>query len=431
MFMKKYGLLKSIMMMLVMMCLCFDFSIVNAEVKTYDGIGEYIMGEFETIDVARERSKQRALQSAIESAGVFVDSYTKIVNSTVAKDEVTVIANGVLRIKEISYKYEASLDGKFIIIKAFIKAEINSDDILKWLNQSKNKQEQIIEENKRLQKENALQEKKIEELKEKLKNTQNESEKKKIAVELQREEKILLSLYKMNEAGQAMSIGDYDKCLMYAEDSLRYNPDDVLAKAVIVYAYRFKFFSDKNYINDYNRLIMDGERAEKYFPYSIWPYFIQLRGYYEKGNYEKTIRISDKIIEINPYYSGGYEIKANALKKLGRTIEAEKILEVANRVGKYHRTDDGVLGISCINRKPSAKTEKLNDVVVTEISSDKFVAESELRPGDVILEINGARIDSVYDLQLVIGLHTIGSRLDILYCRNGEKKHTKTIVSPK
>ena len=41
-------------------------SIAHAEVKTYEGVGEYVMSDFETPDTAKQRAKVRAEQNAQE-----------------------------------------------------------------------------------------------------------------------------------------------------------------------------------------------------------------------------------------------------------------------------------------------------------------------------------------------------------------------------
>ena len=42
--------------------------LVSAEVKEYEGVGEYVMSDFETPDVAKQRAKARAEQNAMEQA---------------------------------------------------------------------------------------------------------------------------------------------------------------------------------------------------------------------------------------------------------------------------------------------------------------------------------------------------------------------------
>ena len=77
--------------------------VAHAEIMTYEGTGEYIMSDFETPDVAKQRAKVRAEQHAVEQAGVYVKSYTKTVNHMVEADEVTTIANTIIKIIDEKY----------------------------------------------------------------------------------------------------------------------------------------------------------------------------------------------------------------------------------------------------------------------------------------------------------------------------------------
>ena len=55
-------------------------STTSAEIKTYTGTGEYIMSDFETPEVAKQRAKVYAERNAQEQAGVYVNSYSKMEN---------------------------------------------------------------------------------------------------------------------------------------------------------------------------------------------------------------------------------------------------------------------------------------------------------------------------------------------------------------
>ena len=50
----------------------------NAELKPYNGVGEYIMSDFETPDVAKQRAKLYAERNAQEQAGVYIKSYSRM-----------------------------------------------------------------------------------------------------------------------------------------------------------------------------------------------------------------------------------------------------------------------------------------------------------------------------------------------------------------
>lgn len=108
--------------------------VAHAEVMTYEGTGEYIMSDFETPDIAKQRAKVRAEQHAAEQAGVYVKSYTKTVNQVVETDEVTAIANTVIKIVDEKYTITPTNDdGGSFRVQIRIKVVVDSDKIDNWL----------------------------------------------------------------------------------------------------------------------------------------------------------------------------------------------------------------------------------------------------------------------------------------------------------
>ena len=71
----------------------------SAEIQTYDGEGVYIMSDFETPEIGKERAKARAERNAQEQAGVWVDSYLKVQNYMVVEDEVINTSSNRLTMK--------------------------------------------------------------------------------------------------------------------------------------------------------------------------------------------------------------------------------------------------------------------------------------------------------------------------------------------
>lgn len=59
-------------MFIISIIFCMPFA--HAEVRSYEGVGEYWFGEGETPAMARDRAKERAEQNALEQAGVYVES---------------------------------------------------------------------------------------------------------------------------------------------------------------------------------------------------------------------------------------------------------------------------------------------------------------------------------------------------------------------
>ncbi|MBN2031517.1 hypothetical protein JW824_14895 [bacterium] len=61
--------------------------------------GEYVMGSGETMEVAEERARKSAMQSAAEQAGAFVKSYTEVKNFVLESDVIEVIANHSMQVE--------------------------------------------------------------------------------------------------------------------------------------------------------------------------------------------------------------------------------------------------------------------------------------------------------------------------------------------
>ena len=155
-------------------------SIAHAEIKNYSGTGEYIMSEYETLDVAKQRAKQKAERNACEQAGVFVSSYTKVKNFQVQEDEIIAITSGILKIFDVQENLIPQSDGKTILIQVKIKASIDSDEINKYLEKNFDKLSELERQNKELRKAIAEQDKRIAELQEQAKNVKTPQEKEKI-----------------------------------------------------------------------------------------------------------------------------------------------------------------------------------------------------------------------------------------------------------
>ena len=106
-------------------------STVSAEIKTYTGVGEYVMSDFETPEIAKQRAKLRAEQNVQEQAGVFVQSYTKVKDYQLTEQEIISITSGIMTIS--STDYEVISDSNVWTFRAKIKAKIDTDKINDWL----------------------------------------------------------------------------------------------------------------------------------------------------------------------------------------------------------------------------------------------------------------------------------------------------------
>jgi tetratricopeptide (TPR) repeat protein len=100
----------------------------NAEIQTITSIGEYTMGEGETMSVAKERALAEAVKSATEQAGVYIESYSRTSNMVLAKDEVNVLSRGMVEVLDKHYD-EPKYSGKTCYLRVTITARVDTGNI--------------------------------------------------------------------------------------------------------------------------------------------------------------------------------------------------------------------------------------------------------------------------------------------------------------
>jgi len=116
------------------------------------------MGDGETPSFAEAMALQKAKQMALEQAGTYVESYTKVQNYTLTADEIQTIAGGVLQVEVLEKKRELIGDGLRHYVK--IKATVTTDKIADLAQRIKGKN--VAEEYKKLQEDYARLGKEIE-----------------------------------------------------------------------------------------------------------------------------------------------------------------------------------------------------------------------------------------------------------------------------
>lgn len=83
--------------MLVTFFLLFISTAFAAE-QSINATGIYIAGASESLNEAKQNALKDAMRQATEQAGVIVNSYSKIHNMELTDDEVTIVANRILKI---------------------------------------------------------------------------------------------------------------------------------------------------------------------------------------------------------------------------------------------------------------------------------------------------------------------------------------------
>ncbi len=109
-----------------------NVSAVHAEPKEISAEGEYRLGDTDTRDKAKKAALTDAKRKIIEQAGVFVESYTEVIDLEFSKDQIKSVANAIIKIKseQVDF-YENGM-----LCKALMIATIDEDDVKNFLNVS-------------------------------------------------------------------------------------------------------------------------------------------------------------------------------------------------------------------------------------------------------------------------------------------------------
>ena len=273
-------------------------SVVHAEVKTYTGVGEYYMSDYETPDVAKQRAKQRAEQNACEQAGVYVKAFSRTKDFELVDDEVITMTSGILKVLDVQY-YREHGDNDTTLFRVTIQAQIDSDDVLKWLNKDGEEKSKLVAQMEALRKSNEELAKQNEELKKQIANVKTEQDKERITQEFAAEDKIFLSNQKLEEGLRFRESGNYDDAIKVLTEALELNPSNEDAKSwldSILFKRGRLYIATKQYekaVQDFDTLIEHGFYYE-----DDDPYMSRAMAYAGSKQYEQAIQDLEKSIEL-------------------------------------------------------------------------------------------------------------------------------------
>lgn len=305
----------------------FFVSPAHAEVKNYDGVGEYIMSDFETPDVAKQRAKLYAERNAQEQAGVYVKSYSKMSNFELVADEIESMTSGILKIISVNYKMIPMEEYGGIMYRAMIVASIDSDNVDEWISRSLSERESLVEKNLALQKQLEEQEKLIEKLKSEAQRNNSPENREKLQQEFSAADKIFMSNVQLEEGNRLVLINSdwaYEKALNCWTEAIELNPQNALAYEARGYYFLYYTRSYSESLNDYMRAInLRPDNAENYF----------YRGtcYLNLNDLDSAKTDFERAISLNPQMSAPY----GELAFIYVPIDPLKAIEFADRALEF------------------------------------------------------------------------------------------------
>lgn len=174
------------------------------------------------------------------------------------------------------------------------------------------------------------------------------------------------------------------------------------------------------------------------------------------GNNSNTEDYVMKVLQtdaaINPGNSGGPLLNINGeviginsmklveeeIEGMGFAIPIEYAMSHVDALEQKKAIDWPVLGISMINVKDSATLYRNNisvptnirsGVVVINIADNSGASKSDLKPGDIITEINGEKVENIAYLRYELYKYTPDEVIEVTYIRDNKEHKTKITLS--
>lgn len=265
----------------------------------YDGTGEYIMSDFETPDIAKQRAKARAEQHAVEQAGVYVKSYTRTVNNTLVEDEIIAIANTIIKIVDVQYTINPISDGggSFKIV-AKIWVTVDSNRIDEWLKREQKENRELVEQNKQLQVDKGKLDAELTELRKKLASVTNVQDKHKLEKEVVSADSEFLANQKIEEGCRLYNDGKHIEAVAMFSQAVGLDENSSVAYCCRGMAYGTQ--------GNYSQAIVDFTKAINLNPNYTAAYSGRGLAYAYQGNLTQALSDFNKAISLNPNYADAY-----------------------------------------------------------------------------------------------------------------------------
>lgn len=302
---------------------------VSAEVRNYDGVGEYVMSDFETPDVAKQRAKLYAERNAQEKAGVYIKSYSRTENFELVDDEIVTMTNGILKVISVDYQIVPITEYAGIMYRATVLASIDTDKVDEWLTKGNSERDSLVEKNRELQRQINAQEKIIAELKKKAERSKNPEQDEKLKEEFATADKIFMSNVKLEEGNRLnLVIADwaYEAAVKCWTEAIELNPNNFMAYEARGYYFHL------GHVGRFAEAIDDYTQAIKLRPSVAENYFYRGETYLNIGERELAKKDFERALGLDPQMSAPLGELAYLYATSGQT---QKAIEFANRALDY------------------------------------------------------------------------------------------------
>lgn len=273
--------------------------------------GTYNMGDAESPSVAEGRALLNAKRTALEQAGTYVKSYSKVINLTLTEDEVEVLTAGIMEVTIIDKKRSIVGDGFRFWVK--IKAIINPIKVEKLASQVK--EQSVINDYKRIKEEYKNSQSEIDRLKTELARAKGKKKKKQVETAISKEEKNFQVNQLLEKASEQKLRKEYDKAIETYNAAILLDPDFAISYFSRADVYDMKGRRQLA-IEDYTRFIsMDPARA-------FLAYLNRGNVYEREGQYDKALNDFNQAIAMAPDHFFQYVNRGRLYQRMRRYDKA-------------------------------------------------------------------------------------------------------------
>lgn len=346
---------------------------VYAAIETYEGVDEYyVLGAVEDLNVARERARERALRNAREKAGVYIHTLSRVVDMNLVEDEIVTIASGVIRVIDTVYEIKKLPDAEGYVIKAKVKADIDTGDVEKFLKKDEEEFSMIVANDKVIRMQETEQENKIATLKQEYLKADTLAAKEIIAQQIVTEDKVFLSNLKLRKGNKYRDTGYHKHAEKAFTEAIELNPENFLAWHNRGWAYIEQ--------EKYKEAIADFDKAAELKPDSELPYFGCAWIYNQSKEYAKAIEEYDKAIELNPKYAMSWNNRGTAKSWLNHWHAAiadyDKAIELKPNYIKAYENRGKAFRALGEDEKADADFQRAAKLISSYKGGDKIIEEA-------------------------------------------------------
>ncbi len=278
----------------------FFSSIGNAEIKTYTATSEEVADKFEAQEVVKLRARDKAIKIALTEASDYLKS-----NSELTDDEISAITSNSFELVGLPQYNRA---GKSSTWSATVEIKIDDDEIKNWLNRDERDKQSLINQTKDTQKIFAANDLRLEEFRERAKNS-SKQERYQIKTAFGYVEKEFLSNQKVADGNKFYYKRRFDDAIKLYTEALELNEDNIVACNRRGNIYGLLAAQQKNIpIAESNRrqALTDLDKALRLNPNYADAYGNRGFVYYCAKNFSAAIKDFDKAIQLNPLDAQNY-----------------------------------------------------------------------------------------------------------------------------